>query len=169
MEKMIEELAEYVCDKKCKYACMLVKKQEELDEICNKCKLATHMSNIVLKHNEILNKNIAMESQAKSVADYYGYANQSGQLIEKMAELMVAIKKYDRVYGSDDLINAPAKKFLDVKHLEDCIFEKIADVEIMLAQIKHLLGCSSEVESIKEMEITRQLMRIAEEREGLNK
>jgi len=165
MNKITEEMTAYVCDKRCKYACDANLKLEELDAICGKCKLGTYAANVLAKNNEMIAKNIAMESQTKSVADYYGYANQSGQLIEEMAELMVAIKKYDRVYGSDDLINAPAKKFLDVKYLEDCIFEKIADVEIMLEQINYLLGCRSEVESIKEMKITRQLMRIAEEKE----
>ena len=40
------------------------------------------------------------------------------------------------------------------------IIEEIADVEIMLSQIKYLLGCKYEVEQEKERKILRQLERI---------
>lgn len=41
------------------------------------------------------------DKNIKTIADHYGYVNQSRQLIEEMAELMVAINKYERVDKSD--------------------------------------------------------------------
>lgn len=59
------------------------------------------------------------------IADELGYEEQSMQLIEEMAELTQGINKYRR-YDKG------------IKQYEN-IVEEIADVEIMLEQIKHLL------------------------------
>lgn len=62
------------------------------------------------------------------IADTLGYEEQSMQLIEEMAELTQGINKYRR-YDKG------------IKQYENLV-EEIADVEIMLEQIKHLLFVS---------------------------
>lgn len=70
-----------------------------------------------------------IKSMCKEVADRYGYPAQSNQLVEECAELIQAINKYRR-YGNEQA-------------LENYI-EEIADVEVMLEQIKHLVGITEE-------------------------
>ena len=100
-----------------------------------------------------------------AIAEHYGYESQSRQLIEEMAELTVAINKLWRVERFCD-----RKNIMDVKGFSYAetkgIIGEIADVEIMLAQIKYLLGCKDEVEQEKERKILRQLERMKEEVEG---
>lgn len=98
-------------------------------------------------------------NEIEKIAGYYGYEKQCKQLIEKMAELMVALNKYDRADKAD--ISTP-KKFLDLNHLKNNVYEEIADVEIMLEQIKYLTDSHAMVRSIKESKIKRQMKRIAE-------
>lgn len=70
----------------------------------------------------------------RKVADHYGYEDQSNQLIEECAELIQAVNKYRRARG---LGQATPDKLMDAK---DNLLEEIVDVEIMLEQIKYLLG-----------------------------
>lgn len=98
----------------------------------------------------------------KKIADTYGYDAQSRQLIEEMAELTVALNKYHR--GLEDFRKSlnppPPKKALPLKQLENLI-EEIADVNIMLEQIKYLLSISdTDIEHIIEQKLNRQLERI---------
>lgn len=77
------------------------------------------------------------EQKILYIAVHYGYERQSRQLIEAMAKLTVAINaawlktfdKVDRLPNMDD---------------EECIEEEIASVEIMLSQLKYLLGIGKE-------------------------
>lgn len=99
-----------------------------------------------------------------AIAEHYGYDAQSRQLIEEMAELTQAINKYWRKQlscGQNEIyevaIGNPEEK---------AIIEEMADVEIMLSQIKYLLGCNDEVKQEKERKIFRQLERIKGEVEG---
>ena len=74
-----------------------------------------------------------MKEAIKSIADHFGYESQSRQLIEEMAELTQAINhlwRYDN----------------DLKR-RNAVYEELADVEIMIEQIKHLLSCHEEVEA----------------------
>lgn len=99
------------------------------------------------------------------MANHYGYESQSRQLIEEMAELTVAINKLWRVEKFCDRKNIMDVKGFSYPEVKGIIGE-IADVEIMLSQIKHLLGCQDEVELEKERKILRQLERMKEEVEG---
>ena len=83
------------------------------------------------------------------IAEHYGPSNQSRQLIEEMAELTQALCKAQRV-GT-------------MVYNRENIIEEIADVEVMLYQMKHLLGCHEEVTRIKQEKIARQIARIEEE------
>ena len=97
------------------------------------------------------------EQKIQYIADHYGYEPQSRQLIEEMAELTVAINKacrktfdtVDKIPNMDD---------------EERIVEEIADVEIMLRQIKYLLGIGEgELSHIMEQKLDRQIERIKNE------
>lgn len=69
-----------------------------------------------------------------------------------MAELTVAINKFWRLGTADYVFRKP--------EYEMNIFEEIADVEIMLEQMKYLLNCSNHVEMVKDMKVRRQLERM---------
>lgn len=99
------------------------------------------------------------------IAEHYGYDSQSRQLIEEMAELTVAINKLWRVEKFCDRKNIMDVKGFSYPEVKE-IIEEIADVEIMLSQIKYLLDCNEEVEQEKERKILRQLERMKEEVEG---
>lgn len=91
----------------------------------------------------------------QKIADHYGYDAQSRQLIEEMAELTQAINKAWR-YG-DDFDNLLIRK--------RNIAEEIADVTIMLEQMKYLLRFSDNyIEEIIEQKVYRQLVRIKREK-----
>lgn len=94
------------------------------------------------------------EQKIQYIADHYGYEPQSRQIIEEMAELTVALNKawrktfdtVDKIPNMDD---------------EERIVEEIADVEIMLSQIKYLLGVEErELSRIVESKLYRQIERI---------
>ena len=86
------------------------------------------------------------------IAEFYGYQSQSNQLTEECGELIQAISKFRR-----------AKTEVEKAKAYSNYVEEIADVEIMLAQIKHLLGVSEqEVATIKLQKLQRTLRRIEE-------
>lgn len=86
-----------------------------------------------------------MTSDLMHIADHYGVDTQSQQLVEEMAELTVALNKLRRGKAS----------------AVDNVIEEIADVEIMLEQIKYLLSITpAQIDCIKQSKIVRQLTRI---------
>ena len=93
-----------------------------------------------------------------TIADYYGYDAQSNQLIEECAELIQAINKHKRVMHNGQSVNITLKESINN------VSEEIADVGIMLAQIKYLLGINEQyIDTIKEMKIKRTAQRIEKE------
>lgn len=83
-----------------------------------------------------------MKAVYKKILKYYGEGHQVHKLIEEMAELTVALLKGD------------------VKN----IHEELADVEIMLEQIKLMKFCDKQkIEIIKLLKLNRQLKRIENE------
>ena len=89
------------------------------------------------------------------IAETYGFDAQSRQLIEEMAELTVAINKLHRLgknWTNQDSIWCERMRNIS---------EEIADVYIMLEQIKYLLQISdSDIEQIIQQKLNRQLERI---------
>lgn len=93
-----------------------------------------------------------MDDRLKTIADHYGLDSQLNILQEELSELIQAVSKYRRG---------------DPSH----ILEEIADVEIMLDQVKYLLGnpeiprvvVEKFIKIIREDKIKRQLNRIDEE------
>lgn len=108
----------------------------------------------------------ATEKKCLEIARYYGFDAQTNQLIEECAELIQAINKYKRQF----LRGQPVRES-GGKTPRDMIVEEIADVEVMLCQIKYLLHITDlEVEDIAENKIERTMMQMEEsnEREGAN-
>ena len=96
------------------------------------------------------------EQKIQYIADHYGYEPQSRQLIEEMAELTGAINKdWRKNFGAIDWAALERR---------DDIVEEIADVTIMLEQIKYLLGVGDgELSKIIEQKLERQIERIKNE------
>jgi membrane-associated HD superfamily phosphohydrolase len=94
----------------------------------------------------------------QKIADCYGEDAQARQLIEEMAELIVAMQKYDRYCESGEREKAEkwAYNFL----------EELADVKIMIEQIIYLNKAETAVEKIIQEKIERQLKRIDKRTNG---
>jgi NTP pyrophosphatase (non-canonical NTP hydrolase) len=102
--------------------------------------------------------NISEEN--KKTAKYYGYEAQSNQLIEECAELIQAVNKYRRASTGLGVPVAEDKKAVAL----DNLVEEIADVEIMLEQIKYLLEIPDEdLQAIKLYKVNRTKERMAVE------
>lgn len=99
-----------------------------------------------------------MENRIKVIAGYYGYEAQSNQLVEECAELIQAVNKYRRaVHG----IGEPVAEYKKVVALDNLI-EEIADVELMITQVKYLLQIlDEEIEAIKLYKVNRTIERMA--------
>ena len=95
-----------------------------------------------------------MKEKLQKIADFYGYEAQSRQLVEEMAELTVALNKAwrnkEHLYFSKD----------DMSEARRNIIEEIADVEIMLEQIKFILDCEGDVFLEKIKKVDRQIERM---------
>lgn len=72
-----------------------------------------------------------MDKIINQIADYYGM-KQIGQATEELAELIVALHHYERVYNAG-LDASTRQEYMHVA-------EEISDVEIMLEQIKHIMN-----------------------------
>ena len=79
----------------------------------------------------------------KKAVEKWGVEAQVDMVVEECAELILAIQKVKRKLGK-----APAKKLLDVAY-------EIADVEIMLEQMKTILCCHGVVEMNKKVKLER--------------
>lgn len=95
------------------------------------------------------------------IANYYGYELQSNKLIEELSELIKAICKKKIVVNKFSTYD-------EMEEANDNLIEEIADVEIMLEQIKYLLCINQRyIEKIKMQKIERQKLRIAGEKEKI--
>jgi hypothetical protein len=104
------------------------------------------MTNFEKRKDDIF-KITKLRDNIKKIADHYGFELQSKMLVEEMAELTKEVSKHWR--GEENHI---------------FIAEEIADVEIMLEQIKHLLGIKREVDQWKNRKILRQMKRMEGEK-----
>ena len=100
------------------------------------------------------------DERIQEIVLQYGYDAQSRQCIEEMAELTQAINKFWRKNlgcGCETL----EERGVD-RESEDYInlIEEIADVEIMLEQMKEMLFCGDNVAEIREEKLERQIERI---------
>lgn len=106
--------------------------------------------------------NEAMEKRCLEIARYYGFDAQTNQLIEECAELIQAINKYKRQF----LRGQPVRELRDGKTPRDMVVEEIADVEVMLCQIKQMFGITElEIEDVAERKIERTMILMEESNE----
>ena len=95
-----------------------------------------------------------MKEKVRKILEFYGPDAQIRQCIEEMAELTQALCKYERVRGNGQPTTMTE---------EECynnIVEEIADVQVMLEQMKMYFLCSTQVEKIMEQKVERQLERM---------
>ena len=85
------------------------------------------------------------ESKLLFLINHYGALNQKLIAIEEMAELQKAIVKHIR-QESEENINS--------------VIEEIADVQVMLEQLKMIFSCRSKTDEIMDAKIDRQIKRI---------
>lgn len=93
-----------------------------------------------------------MKENIQYIARHYGYDAQARQLTEEMAELIVALNKEWRARIGDPTI--------DKGEVRKRIIEELADVEIMIEQIKYLYDCDYEVFTEKIRKTDRQVERM---------
>lgn len=87
-----------------------------------------------------------MKAVVAEIAEHFGYEQQKNMLIEEQAELIQALNKFDRK-GTEESFNN--------------IIEEMADVELMIDQVRYLLDISKEaVEEIKAEKVKRTLLTI---------
>lgn len=90
-----------------------------------------------------------MKAVVAEIAEHFGYEAQKNMLIEEQAELIQALNKFDRK-GTEEAFNN--------------IIEEMADVELMIDQVKYLLDINQDtIEEIKEDKIRRTKERIKRE------
>ncbi len=88
------------------------------------------------------------------------------------ARLKADIAKIKEFYGEGQLKKAIEELFELINAItnddKENIIEEIADVEIMICQLKMLLKCENKVEEIKRYKVDKQLKRMEKEKnEGL--
>ena len=85
----------------------------------------------------------------KDIANHYGVVHQSKKAIEEMSELTKALCKLDE---------NPALDSRNKRYLDD-VMEEIADVIVMMEQLKLFFG-QNRIEEIIDLKIDRQIERI---------
>ena len=97
------------------------------------------------------------EKFVKLIANKNGYEKTSMKCIEELSELIQIIckdKKKRTTNSYNSAIIVPVNKENETGKL---IVEKIADVEIVLEQLKVLVNCNDEVEKDKDVKLSKQL------------
>lgn len=88
-------------------------------------------------------------------AEQFGLENRLLQCTEEAGELIQALSKYQRILQGDKTCQT------DMCHAEYMITEEIADIEICIKQLKHLLGFTEEnIEQIKAEKVQRTEQRL---------
>lgn len=86
--------------------------------------------------------------------DMYGCNHQVDVTIEEMSELIKAICKFKRKAQDVSTMN-DAEAFENLKPEVANVIEEIADVEIMVQQMKMMFGCDAQVEEVIAYKINR--------------
>ena len=105
------------------------------------------------------------EEKIRTIARHYGYDAQSRQCIEEMAELTQAINKYWRteLQCGKNLCNPWDGYMPDNSEEYYNLVEEIADVQIVLEQMKFFLAAGYDVNRIIDEKLDRQICRIEHE------
>lgn len=95
------------------------------------------------------------EELYKQALDYWGYEAQVDMCVEESSELIQALCKYKR---------AELNTLEESKAIRN-VAEEIADVEIMLEQMKLLFGVYEQVEMEKDFKLSRLRERLSDAKE----
>lgn len=96
----------------------------------------------------------------KEISENNRFDEASRQLFEEVGELIVAVNKVYRLKKSN-VCPCFYEVAIEMKNAMDNVIEEIADVTIMLEQIKYLLRISdNNINEIIEQKLNRQLERI---------
>lgn len=90
-----------------------------------------------------------MDNQVKEIAEHYGYESQIDQMCEECAEFVVARSKVRR--------NVPGAW--------DNLIEEVADISIMVDQMKLIIG-EDKINSVRAKKLRRQILRIRKEKKN---
>ena len=103
-----------------------------------------------------------MDRRITRIAEEYGYDAQSRQCIEEMAELTQAINKFWRKQLGCGKTGLEGAGFRNEEYKN--LVEEIADVQIMLEQMKIFLDCDAIVREVMDDKLERQINRITEKK-----
>ena len=95
-----------------------------------------------------------MNEAIRKIADHYGLNAQLNVATEELAELIQAIARFRHVNERD---------MLELAIRKNLVAEEMADVEVMLAQIKYLMEIDERVEAVAKYKIDRQTKRMKKE------
>ena len=95
-----------------------------------------------------------MNEAIRKIADHYGLNAQLNVATEELAELIQAIARFRRVDERD---------MLELARRKNLVAEEMADVEVMLAQIKYLMKIDERVEAVAKYKIEHQIKRMKKE------
>lgn len=101
-------------------------------------------------------KQIQINKCIREQAEQFGLENRMLQCTEEAGELIQALSKYQRILQGDKTCQT------NMVHAEYMIAEEIADVELLLEQIKYLLGNEMEVRERKLYKLDRTEQRLLE-------
>lgn len=105
----------------------------------------------VIERYEITEEyNIVERIDTRKQAEQFGIENRLLQCTEECGELIQALSKYQRILQGDKTCQT------DMCHAEYMIADEIADVELLLEQIKYLLGNERESEKGNYINLTGQ-------------
>ena len=103
---------------------------------------------------------VIQREKARAILKHYGEKPQRRQLVEECSELIQAVCKYDRQNDSEKFDSEK------MQNIEREIAEEIADVLIMIEQLKISMFCGDGVRMIDsyiDYKLNRQLERIKKE------
>ena len=96
------------------------------------------------------------ERDISYIAKHYGWKKQRVVLVEELSELIQSICKFERAETDKETLSARAH-----------ILEELADVEIMLEQLKFILDLNDDAVNLMiNAKVDRQLHRIKTEKEN---
>lgn len=101
-------------------------------------------------------KQIQIDKYTRKQAEQFGIENRMLQCTEECGELIQALSKYQRILQGDKTCQT------NMCHAEYMIADEIADVELLLEQIKYLLGNEMEVRERKLYKLERTEQRLGE-------
>lgn len=97
-----------------------------------------------------------MSKAIKQIAEHYGMEHQTIKTMEELAELTAELSRLA-------ILNSTPLKLVSIAEYNaqlTKVIEEIADVEIMLEQLKYIYDCEMVVEDIRAKKIARQFERM---------